>query len=66
MTDTRVHIMDNNKTRYYETLGIEPTANREQICDAYRQLALRNHPLRCPREQEAQAYKRFVKLCEAY
>lgn len=58
--------MDADKTRYYSTLEIEPTANREQIADAYRQLALRHHPLRCPVEQEAQAYKKFVKLCEAY
>ncbi len=58
--------MDNNKTRYYETLQVEPTANREEIAEAYRQLALRNHPMRCPREHEAEAYKRFVRICEAY
>lgn len=58
--------MDNNKTRYYNILGIEPTANREEIAEAYRQLALQHHPMRCPREQEAQAFKRFVKLSEAY
>jgi len=58
--------MDNDKTRYYATLGIEPTANREQIADAYRQLALRHHPMRCPREREASEFKTFVKLCEAY
>ena len=58
--------MDNNKTRYYEVLGIEQTANREQIADAYRTLALKHHPMKCAREQEAQEYKIFVKLCEAY
>ena len=58
--------MDNNKTRYYNTLNIDPTATREDIAAAYRQLALQNHPMRCPREQEAQAYKKFVKISEAY
>ena len=42
--------MDNNKTRYYTTLGVDPTANREEIAAAYRSLALKHHPLRCPRE----------------
>ena len=32
--------MDNNKTRYYNTLNIDPTATREEIAAAYRQLAL--------------------------
>ena len=58
--------MDNNKTRYYEALGVEPTANREEIAAAYRQLSLKHHPMRCPRDQEAQAYLQFTKLCEAY
>ena len=58
--------MDNNKTRYYDVLGIDPTSNREEIAEAYRQLALKHHPMRCPREVEAQAYAQFVKLCEAY
>ena len=58
--------MDNNKTRYYESLGIAQTANREEIADAYRVLAIKNHPMRCPRDQEAQQYKKFVKICEAY
>ena len=58
--------MDNDKTRYYATLGVEATANREEIAEAYRNLALIHHPMRNPREEEAQAYKRFTKLCEAY
>ena len=58
--------MDNNKTRYYDNLGLSPMANREEIAEAYRQLALQHHPMRCPREEEAQAFKRFTKLSEAY
>ena len=58
--------MDNNKTRYYNTLCVSPTANREEIAAAYRKLALVHHPLRNPRENEAQSYLKFTKLCEAY
>ena len=58
--------MDNNKTRYYDTLGISYTANREEIAAAFRDLALVHHPLRNPKDQEAQAYGRFTRLCEAY
>ena len=58
--------MDNNKTRYYQALGIEPMATREEIAEAYRQLALTHHPMRCAREEEAQAFKRFTKISEAY
>jgi len=45
--------MDNNKTKYYTTLCIDFTATREDIAAAYRKLSLQNHPMRCPREQEA-------------
>lgn len=58
--------MDNDKSRYYNILQIAATANREEIAAAYRKLALVHHPLRNPREQEAQAYLKFTKLCEAY
>ena len=58
--------MDNNKTRYYECLNITAEATREEVAAAYRQLSLKNHPMRCPREQEAQAYKMFVRINEAF
>jgi len=32
--------MDNNKTKHYETLGLDYKATREDIAAAYRQLAL--------------------------
>merc|ERR1712060_107046 len=58
--------MDTNKTRYYEILGIDGMSTREEIAEAYRGLALANHPLRNPRENESEVYKKFVKICEAY
>ena len=58
--------MDNNKTRYYDCLGLEQTANREEIAAAYRKLALETHPLRNPRDREAEFYKKFTRVCEAY
>ena len=58
--------MDGDKSRYYIPLGVDPTANREEIAAAYRKFAMVHHPMRNPRENEAQAYLRFTKLCEAY
>ena len=56
----------NDNTFYYETLQISQTANREEIADAYRQLALKTHPMRNPKAQQSECYLKFVKICEAY
>jgi DnaJ-class molecular chaperone len=58
--------MDNNKTRYYDCLGLEYSANREEVAAAFRKHALTHHPMRNPRENEAMCYQKFVKTCEAY
>lgn len=58
--------MDNNKTRYYDCLGLDQMANREEIASAYRKLALVHHPMRNPREREAEAYRNFTRVSEAY
>ena len=58
--------MDNDNTKYYKALGIEATANREEIAAAYRQLALESHPLRNDPSKQAQCYLKFTRLCEAY
>lgn len=55
-----------DNTEYYKVLQIVQTANREEIAEAYRQLALRWHPMRNPKEMQAQCYIKFVKICEAY
>lgn len=55
-----------NNTVYYEILNISQTANREEIADAYRQLALKTHPMRNSQDKQSQCYTQFVKICEAY
>ena len=48
---------------YYETLGLAPDADRDQIKSAYRQLARKYHPDVAPGEDNRQ---KFLKLREAY
>ncbi|NLF09913.1 MAG: molecular chaperone DnaJ [Pirellulaceae bacterium] len=49
---------------YYEILGVERNATREQIAEAYRKLAMRYHPDRNPGDDEAVA--RFKEAAEAF
>ena len=48
---------------YYATLGVERTATAAQIKQAYRKLALRNHP---DVNKAADAQERFAGISEAY
>ncbi|NWR77835.1 DJB13 protein, partial [Centropus unirufus] len=48
---------------YYAVLGLERGAAAAAIKQAYRKLALKNHPLKC---KEPWAPKRFKQLAEAY
>ena len=59
-------VQSQDNTTYYKVLQISQTANREEIAEAYRQLALRWHPMRNSKEMQAQCYIKFVKICEAY
>ncbi len=49
---------------YYEILGVEKTADAEEIKRAYRRLAMKYHPDRNPNDAEAEA--KFKECAEAY
>jgi molecular chaperone DnaJ len=51
------------KRDYYEVLGVDRTATRDQIKHAYRQLALQYHP---DKNRDPGAAARFRELAEAY
>ena len=48
---------------YYEVLGVQKGANKNQIKDAYRKLALQYHP---DRNKSPEAEERFKEVSEAY
>lgn len=48
---------------YYEVLGVQKGANKDQIKDAYRKLALQFHP---DRNKSPEAEGRFKEISEAY
>lgn len=51
------------KRDYYEVLGVDRTATRDQIKHAYRQLALKYHP---DKSQDPDAAAKFREIAEAY
>ena len=54
------------KRDYYEILGVQKTANLDEVKKAYRELALKFHPDRVPSEQKKEAESRFKEISEAY
>src|SRR5262245_24508086 len=53
------------KVNYYEVLGVERSANEQQIRDRFRQLARENHPDRYRGPDKAEAERKFQNLTEA-
>jgi molecular chaperone DnaJ len=52
-----------SKRDYYEVLGVQKTASKEDIKDAYRKLALQYHP---DRNKSPDAEEKFKEISEAY
>jgi molecular chaperone DnaJ len=52
------------KRDYYETLGVQRTANDAELKSAYRKLAMKHHPDRNPGDKDCE--HRFKELSEAY
>src|SRR5580698_331488 len=52
------------KRDYYEVLGVDRTADNEEIKKSYRKLALKFHPDRNPNDKAAE--EKFKELGEAY
>ncbi|KAI8057726.1 DnaJ domain-containing protein, partial [Syncephalis plumigaleata] len=53
-------------TRLYAVLELTPTASKEDIRKAYRQLSLRWHPDKHPEERRTEATEKFREVAEAY
>nr|MBP3283091.1 molecular chaperone DnaJ [Treponema sp.] len=53
-----------NKRDYYEVLGVEKSASKEDIKRAYRKLAIKYHPDKNPGDKEAE--EKFKEATEAY
>ncbi len=52
------------KKDYYEILGVARSASADEIKKAYRQIAMKCHPDRCPGDHEAET--KFKEAAEAY
>jgi len=51
---------------YYAILGVGERASSEQIKSAYRSLALKYHPDRCPEEKKKEGEEKFKEIAAAY
>lgn len=50
----------------YAVLGLTASASKEEVGRAYRKLALRNHPDKCPSPARIAATERFREIAQAY
>jgi len=54
------------KRDYYEILGVEKQATKDEVKRAYRNLALKHHPDRVAADKKKQAEEEFKEISEAY
>jgi molecular chaperone DnaJ len=54
------------KRDYYEILGVNKGASKEEIKKSYKKLALKYHPDRVPEEEKKVAEEKFKEISEAY
>ena len=52
------------ETRFYDILGVSPSADDSQLKKAYRKLAMKWHPDKNP--DDAKAQEKFKEISEAY
>lgn len=51
---------------YYEAMGVQPNASKQEVQAAYRGLAMKYHPDRNPEAKKKEAERMFQKIQQAY
>ena len=51
---------------YYNILGVNENASPEEVKTAYRKLAVKYHPDRCPEEKKKECEEKFKEIAAAY